>query len=76
MIAVAVYNSGLSLNNLLSRLEVLLAYIVCILSLSILLLILFILKASLKASFIVWQGEGTKVGSQNRAAASGIAFII
>ena len=53
MIAVAVYHSGLSLNNLSSRLTVLLAHIVLILSLIMPLLILFVLKPSLKAGFIV-----------------------
>ena len=40
------------------------------------LLILFVLKSSLNASFIVWQVQGAKDESQNRAAASKIASII
>lgn len=76
MIEVAVYYSGLSLNNLSSWLIILLAHIVSIVSFTTPLLILFIFKPSLNASFIVWQGQDIKVGSQIRAAASGIASII
>ena len=71
-----VYYFGLSLNNLSSRLIVLLAHIALILFFTTPLLILFIFKPSLNTSFMVWQGQGAKVGSQNKAAASGIAFII
>ena len=55
---------------------VLLAHIVSILSLTMPFLILIVLKPSLKASFIVWKGQGANVGSQNKAAASGIISII
>ena len=39
-------------------------------------LILFVLKPILNASFIVWQVQGAKNGSQNKAITSGIASII
>lgn len=55
---------------------VLLAYTVSIFSFTTPLLILFILKPSLYASFIVWQGQDIKVEFQNRGAASEIASII
>ena len=55
---------------------VLLAHILSIFSMTTPLLILFIFKPRLKASFIVWQGKGSKMGSQNKATASMIAFII
>ena len=55
---------------------VLLAHTVLILSFTTPFLILFILKPSLNASFIVWQRQSAKVGSENRAAASRIASII
>lgn len=71
-----VYYSGLFLNNSLSRLTVLLAHIVSIFSFTIPILILFILKLSLKASFIVWKAQGIKMESQNRETISRIASII
>ena len=55
---------------------VLLVYIVSILSFTTPLLILFVFKPSLNASFIVWQGQGAKVESQNRKAANGISSVI
>ena len=76
MIVVTVHYSELSLNNLSSRLMVLLACTNLIFSFTTLFLILFVLNPSSNASFIGWQGQGAKVGSQNRAAARGIASII
>ena len=73
---VTVHHSGLSLNNLSSRLIILLAYTTSILSFTMLLLILFVLKPSLNTSFILKQVQDAKDGSQNRAVASKIAFII
>ena len=54
----------------------LLAYTASILSFTMPFLTLFVFKFYLNSGFIVWQRYGTKVGSQNRAATSGIAFII
>ena len=70
------HQSRVSLNNLSSRLTVLLTYIASILSLTMLLLILFVLKPSLNASFIVWQMQGAKNVFQNRMAASEITSLI
>ena len=71
-----VHYSGLSLNNLSSRLTVLLAHTALILSFTTSLLILFVLKPSLNASFIVWRVQGVKDESQKRVAVIGIASII
>ena len=70
------YHFGLSLNNLSNRLTVLLAYIASIFSFTMPFLILFVLKPSVNASFIVWQVQSAKDESQNRAATSGITSII
>ena len=54
----------------------LLAQTVLILSFNMPLLILFVFKPSLNASFIVWWGQSAKVELHNRAAANEIASII
>lgn len=54
----------------------LLAYIISILSFTILLLTLFVFNPSLNTSFIVWQGQGIKLESCNSAVVSEIASII
>ena len=72
MTAVALHQSGFSLKSASNCLIVLLAQIDCMRSLTRALGRFFVLRPSFLARLSVWRGQGTKLGSQKIAAASGI----
>ena len=76
MTAVALHQSGFSLKSVSNCSIVLLAQINCMHSLTRVLKRFLVLRPIFLARLSVWHGQGTKLGSQKIAAASGIISTI